>query len=197
MRRQEGYRAAPCDNVTTVMKAQTRTTIGIDLGDRKHSICVLDCRGHVLKEKGITNSRGDVPSAAWPAAIASRSDRYNFSPLSKPRPRSGLLELLELDVVPEMNTNPKSPEVWLLTSVSLVILLVFYPMTIAATGPLSNGGLLGFTSLLVAGVCSWTAFVRCRANPILRWIVLLPIAALVTWFAAWDGLAQHHSGWWR
>src|SRR5690606_21211267 len=57
MRRQEGRRAAPCDNVITAMKAQTRTTIGIDLGDRKHSICVLDSCGKVQKEELITNSR--------------------------------------------------------------------------------------------------------------------------------------------
>ncbi len=91
--------------------------------------------------------------------------------------------------------NKISLEVWPLTFVSLTILLVFYPMTVAPMGPLSNGGILGFTLLMVAGFCSWTACIRCRGNPNLRWYVLLPIAALITWFAAWDGLAQQHSGW--
>lgn len=96
-----------------------------------------------------------------------------------------------------MNTNTKNPEVWPLASASLVILLVFYPMTVAAIGPLSNGGVIGFSSLLVAGLCAWTAFIRCRSNLVLRWLAFLPIALLVTWFAAKDGLAQHYSGWWR
>ena len=33
------------------------TTIGIDLGDRKHSICVLDGAGRVIKEEIIANTR--------------------------------------------------------------------------------------------------------------------------------------------
>jgi hypothetical protein len=32
-------------------------TIGIDLGDKKHSICVLGANGKVLSESTITNSR--------------------------------------------------------------------------------------------------------------------------------------------
>jgi transposase len=32
-------------------------TIGLDLGDRKHSVCVLDHRGEILKEETITNTR--------------------------------------------------------------------------------------------------------------------------------------------
>jgi hypothetical protein len=101
------------------------------------------------------------------------------------------------DVVQEMNTKTKNPEVSILTGVSIFILLFFYPSTIAAIGPLSNGGILGFSSLLIAAVCSWTAFIRSRSKPLLRWLVYLPIAAIVTWAAAWDGLAQYQLGWWR
>ncbi|WP_193215034.1 IS110 family transposase [Luteolibacter marinus] len=36
------------------------TTIGIDLGDKKHSICVLDAAGKVLSESTITNTRGSM-----------------------------------------------------------------------------------------------------------------------------------------
>ena len=32
-------------------------TIGIDLGDRKHAVCVLDAKGEVLKQESITNTR--------------------------------------------------------------------------------------------------------------------------------------------
>jgi transposase len=43
------------------MKTPTKpVTIGLDLGDRKHSICVLDHRGEILKEESISNSRGGL-----------------------------------------------------------------------------------------------------------------------------------------
>lgn len=35
-------------------------TIGIDLGDRKHAVCVLDAKGKVLKQESITNNRGSL-----------------------------------------------------------------------------------------------------------------------------------------
>jgi transposase len=35
-------------------------TIGIDLGDRKHAVCVLDARGAILKQESIANSRGSL-----------------------------------------------------------------------------------------------------------------------------------------
>lgn len=65
MRRQQARRSARCDTVTAAMKTKTKTTrkattIGIDLGDRKHSICVLDQRGEVVKEETITNTRASL-----------------------------------------------------------------------------------------------------------------------------------------
>jgi len=43
------------------MKNQTSAiTIGIDLGDRKHAVCVLDAKGEILKQETITNSRGSL-----------------------------------------------------------------------------------------------------------------------------------------
>ncbi len=98
------------------------------------------------------------------------------------------------DVGQEMDTKTKTPEVRILMGVSIFILVVFYPMTIAAVGPLSNGGFLGFSSLLIAAPCSWTAFVRSRPEPLLQWLVCLPIATVVTRSAAWDGLAQYQLG---
>ena len=52
-------------------------TIGLDLGDRKHSICVLDHRGGILKEETITNTRGSLTalSKRHPGASPSRDDR--------------------------------------------------------------------------------------------------------------------------
>ena len=32
-------------------------TIGLDLGDRKHAVCVLDAKGELLKQEAITNTR--------------------------------------------------------------------------------------------------------------------------------------------
>jgi transposase len=35
-------------------------TAGLDLGDRKHAVCVLDAEGEILKEESITNTRGNL-----------------------------------------------------------------------------------------------------------------------------------------
>lgn len=43
------------------MKNQSSAiTIGLDLGDRKHAVCVLDAKGEILKQETITNSRGSL-----------------------------------------------------------------------------------------------------------------------------------------
>ena len=42
------------------MKTPSTRTVGIDLGDRKHSVCVLDHKGEILKEESITNTRGSL-----------------------------------------------------------------------------------------------------------------------------------------
>ncbi len=43
------------------MKPKTSLrTIGLDLGDRKHSVCVLDGQGEILKEETITNTRASL-----------------------------------------------------------------------------------------------------------------------------------------
>lgn len=46
-------------------------TIGIDLGDRKHAVCVLDAKGEVLKQESIANTRGSltVLSRRYPGAL--------------------------------------------------------------------------------------------------------------------------------
>jgi transposase len=46
-------------------------TIGIDLGDRKHAVCVLNAKGEILKEETITNSRGSLValSRRYPGAL--------------------------------------------------------------------------------------------------------------------------------
>jgi transposase len=35
-------------------------TIGIDLGDRKHAVCVLDAKGEIIKQESIANNRGSL-----------------------------------------------------------------------------------------------------------------------------------------
>lgn len=54
------------------MKSKTSTfTIGIDLGDRKHAVCVLDAKGEIVKQESIANSRGSLTalSKRYPGAL--------------------------------------------------------------------------------------------------------------------------------
>ena len=46
-------------------------TVGLDLGDRKHSVCVLDAAGSVLCRERISNERMALRTlaAAWPGAL--------------------------------------------------------------------------------------------------------------------------------
>ena len=46
-------------------------TIGIDLGDKKHAICVLDHEGTIIDERGMVNSREALQrlSARYPLAM--------------------------------------------------------------------------------------------------------------------------------
>lgn len=85
-------------------------------------------------------------------------------------------------------------EIGMLTLVSLVLLLVVYPCTVAPTGSYSNGGILGLVFLVLGMLCSWMAFMLGRPIPLFRWLVLLPIASIVTWSTVVDVLAQYHSG---
>lgn len=39
------------------MKKENKKTIGIDLGDKKHHLCILDAHGEILEQRTITNSR--------------------------------------------------------------------------------------------------------------------------------------------
>ena len=39
---------------------KSTVTIGLDLGDRKHAVCVLDARGGILKQESIANNRGSL-----------------------------------------------------------------------------------------------------------------------------------------
>ena len=58
MRRQQGSSLDPWGKLPVAMKTKSSTTtIGVDLGDKKHSICVLDASGKVLSESTITNTR--------------------------------------------------------------------------------------------------------------------------------------------
>lgn len=60
MRRQQA-RFACRGKLTAAMKNSSSTrTVGIDLGDRNHAICVLDAKAEILKEETITNTRGSL-----------------------------------------------------------------------------------------------------------------------------------------
>lgn len=57
MRRQEAALARR-DTLTAVMKNKIPSiTIGFDLGDKKHAICVLNKAGEIVEERSITNNR--------------------------------------------------------------------------------------------------------------------------------------------
>jgi transposase len=57
MRRQEAALACR-DIILPVMKSKIPAiTIGLDLGDKKHAICVLNHAGEILEERSITNHR--------------------------------------------------------------------------------------------------------------------------------------------
>ena len=49
----------------------SKTTIGLDLGDRKHAYWALDGKGEVLREGSIPNTRGDLEefSEKFPGAL--------------------------------------------------------------------------------------------------------------------------------
>lgn len=54
------------------MKTNSSTiVIGLDLGDRRHAVCVLGDEAKILKERSITNSRNALTklSEAWPGAL--------------------------------------------------------------------------------------------------------------------------------
>ncbi|YCM46362.1 transposase [Verrucomicrobiaceae bacterium 227] len=53
------------------MKKLSNKTIGIDLGDKKHAICVLDHTGSVIEERFITNHRESLRrlSRKYPGAL--------------------------------------------------------------------------------------------------------------------------------
>ena len=53
------------------MKKSSTVTIGIDLGDKKHAICVLDHAGKVLEERMMTNNRESLRrlSKKYPEAL--------------------------------------------------------------------------------------------------------------------------------
>lgn len=82
------------------------------------------------------------------------------------------------------------------TAVAVAITVVFYPMTIAPIGAASNGGVIGFTSLVVASGLSWWAFALNKGSPWVRRLIQLPVTALVTYMAIQDAYAQCVAGGW-
>jgi len=49
---------------TTDRQTNSKVTIGLDLGDRRHTMCVLDERERVVKAASIRNERGQLESMA-------------------------------------------------------------------------------------------------------------------------------------
>jgi transposase len=46
-------------------------TIGLDLGDKKHAVCVLDAKGEILKQESIINNRTSLTALhrRYPGAV--------------------------------------------------------------------------------------------------------------------------------
>jgi hypothetical protein len=50
----------------TPISSTSARTIGLDLGDRKHTVCVLDAKRGILKEETITNIRANLAALRVP-----------------------------------------------------------------------------------------------------------------------------------
>lgn len=48
----------------TTARKNTKTTIGLDLGDKRHTYCALDARGEVIKQGSMANERGQLEAMA-------------------------------------------------------------------------------------------------------------------------------------
>ena len=106
------------------------------------------------------------------------------------------IALVSLAVRAEMRNKSESSRHLSATVAAIGIAMVFYPMTIAGIGSASNGGILGFGSLVIASGLSWWAFALNRKSPWLRRLLQLPITALVTFMAIHDAYGQSVAGWW-
>jgi hypothetical protein len=79
---------------------------------------------------------------------------------------------------------------------AVLILVFFYPMTVAGIGTFSNGGFLGLSSLVIASWLAWRSFALNTTFTGLRRFVQLPVTAFITFMAFWDGFCQYMSGNW-
>jgi hypothetical protein len=96
-----------------------------------------------------------------------------------------------------MNGPGKSSLYMGTTAGAIAIVFLFYPWTIYPIGASSNGGALGFGSLIAASGLSWWAFTSNSRSPWLRRLVQLPVTAFVIFMAIYDAYAQWVAGWWR
>ena len=48
----------------TTRRLQKKVTIGLDLGDKRHTFCVLDRRGEISKKGWLRNERDDIAKFA-------------------------------------------------------------------------------------------------------------------------------------
>jgi hypothetical protein len=84
------------------------------------------------------------------------------------------------------------------TALAVGIAVLFYPLTIAPTGVGSNGGVLGFSSLVAASFFAWRALALNEGSPWLRRLLQVPLAAGVTYLAIREAFVRCIVGWsWR
>lgn len=56
---------------TTRRLRKAQATIGLDLGDKRHTFCVLDTRGEVVNKGSMRNERNELAklASAYPGAL--------------------------------------------------------------------------------------------------------------------------------
>jgi hypothetical protein len=62
-----------------------------------------------------------------------------------------------------------------LSVAAAIIAFGFYPMTLAPIGPLTNGGALGLTSISLALLLAWSAFMLNCTHRLTRIVIQLPM----------------------
>lgn len=76
------------------------------------------------------------------------------------------------------------------TALSVVFAFLLYPMTVVPTGDRSNGGVIGFSLVVIASFYAWRALILNDRSPWLRRLFQLPLAALVTFTAIHEAFVQ-------
>jgi transposase len=76
----EARKRAVKPSLMNITKNESEVTVGLDLGDRRHAVCVLDAAGKIITEEAIANTRECLTALAqrFPgAAIAMETGTHS------------------------------------------------------------------------------------------------------------------------